>query len=333
MSNITIIGSTTWGTTLAIINSAEGKKVSLLVRSKQEADLFHKYRENRRFLPGIPFPDTLEITSATQQLIPETDLLLIAVPSQTFRQNVRDISGYVSSSTIVVSASKGLESATGMRMTEIIGEEISGLSSENICVLSGPNLSHEILAGRPSSSVIASNNLSTAESAQAILKCSHLRLYTNTDLIGVEICGALKNITAIAAGICDGLSLGDNAKASIITRGLAEMARFGRTVGAEQSTFSGLAGMGDLIATCSSGLSRNNQVGRMLANNLPLTDIKESMDNVAEGIETTRAVVSLAKGLNIDLPIANAIYSILFKDVSVESAVTELMNRMLTSEN
>ena len=260
-------------------------------------------------------------------------MLLIAVPSQTLRQNIRAISTYIPDSTIIVSASKGLEASSGMRMSEIIKEEIPTLSSDNVCALSGPNLSNEILAGKPSSSVIASNNESTAQYAQSLLNCSHLRLYTNVDLVGVEICGALKNITAIAAGICDGLDLGDNAKASIITRGLAEMARFGNSLGAETSTFSGLAGMGDLIATCSSGLSRNNQVGRMLAKNIPLDKIRKNMDNVAEGIETTKAVVTISSKLNIDLPIINAVSKILFDEMSVENATKELMARMLTSEN
>ena len=332
MAHIAIVGSTTWGTTLAIINAEEGKHVSLLVRTEKESNLLRKHRENQRFLPGITFPDTLEITSKSQDLIPKTNLLVIAVPSQTFRENVRAISNYISEPTIIVSASKGLESTSGMRMTEIIEEEIPNLSPDNLCALSGPNLSNEILAGKPSSSVISSINLTTAKSAQSILRCSQLRLYTNTDVIGVEICGALKNITAIAAGICDGLNLGDNAKASIITRGLAEMARFGSAIGAKPSTFSGLAGMGDLIATCSSRLSRNNQVGRMLAKDISLNQIEKSMNNVAEGIETTKAVVLVANQLNIDLPIAQAIYNILFKNLSVRDAREELMGRTLTSE-
>ena len=333
MDQITIVGSTTWGTTLAIINSMEGKDVVLLVRTEKESDMLNKNRENKRFLPGIFLPETLKISSATPNVIPRTNLLLIAVPSQTLRQNIRAISTYIPDSTIIVSASKGLEASSGMRMSEIIKEEIPTLSSDNICALSGPNLSNEILAGKPSSSVIASNNESTAQYAQSLLNCSHLRLYTNVDLVGVEICGALKNITAIAAGICDGLDLGDNAKASIITRGLAEMARFGNSLGAETSTFSGLAGMGDLIATCSSGLSRNNQVGRMLSKNIPLDKIRKNMDNVAEGIETTKAVVTISSKLNIDLPIINAVSKILFDEMSVENATKELMARMLTSEN
>ena len=333
MDQITIVGSTTWGTTLAIINSMEGKDVVLLVRTEKESDMLNKNRENKRFLPGIFLPETLKISSATPNVIPRTNLLLIAVPSQTLRQNIRAISTYIPDSTIIVSASKGLEASSGMRMSEIIKEEIPTLSSDNVCALSGPNLSNEILAGKPSSSVIASNNESTAKYAQSLLNCSHLRLYTNVDLVGVEICGALKNITAIAAGICDGLDLGDNAKASIITRGLAEMARFGNSLGAETSTFSGLAGMGDLIATCSSGLSRNNQVGRMLAKNIPLDKIRKNMDNVAEGIETTKAVVTISSKLNIDLPIINAVSKILFDEMSVENATKELMARMLTSEN
>ncbi|HCE76397.1 MAG TPA: glycerol-3-phosphate dehydrogenase [Dehalococcoidia bacterium] len=333
MDQITIVGSTTWGTTLAIINSMEGKDVVLLVRTEKESNMLNKNRENKRFLPGIFLPETLKISSATPNVIPRTNLLLIAVPSQTLRQNIRAISTYIPDSTIIVSASKGLEASSGMRMSEIIKEEIPTRSSDNVCALSGPNLSNEILAGKPSSSVIASNNESTAKYAQSLLNCSHLRLYTNVDLVGVEICGALKNITAIAAGICDGLDLGDNAKASIITRGLAEMARFGNSLGAETSTFSGLAGMGDLIATCSSGLSRNNQVGRMLAKNIPLDKIRKNMDNVAEGIETTKAVVTISSKLNIDLPIINAVYKILFDEMSVENATKELMARMLTSEN
>ena len=333
MDQITIVGSTTWGTTLAIINSMEGKDVVLLVRTEKESDMLNKNRENKRFLPGIFLPETLKISSATPNVIPRTNLLLIAVPSQTLRQNIRAISTYIPDSTIIVSASKGLEASSGMRMSEIIKEEIPTLSSDNVCALSGPNLSNEILAGKPSSSVIASNNESTAKYAQSLLNCSYLRLYTNVYLVGVEICGALKNITAIAAGICDGLDLGDNAKASIITRGLAEMARFGNSLGAETSTFSGLAGMGDLIATCSSGLSRNNQVGRMLAKNIPLDKIRKNMDNVAEGIETTKAVVTISSKLNIDLPIINAVSKILFDEMSVENATKELMARMLTSEN
>ncbi len=333
MDQITIVGSTTWGTTLAIINSMEGKDVVLLVRTEKESDMLNKNRENKRFIPGIFLPETLKISSATQNVIPRTNLLLMAVPSQTLRQNIRAISTYIPDSTIIVSASKGLEASSGMRMSEIIKEEIPTLSSDNVCALSGPNLSNEILAGKPSSSVIASNNESTVKYVQSLLNCSHLRLYTNLDLVGVEICGALKNITAIAAGICDGLDLGDNAKASIITRGLAEMARFGNSLGAETSTFSGLAGMGDLIATCSSGLSRNNQVGRMLAKNIPLDKIRKDMDNVAEGIETTKAVVTISSKLNIDLPIINAVSKILFDEMSVENATKELMARMLTSEN
>ena len=333
MDQITIVGSTTWGTTLAIINAIEGKEVTLLARTEKELEMLSKNRENKRFVPGVILPDILKISSDAQKIIPRTNLLLIAVPSQTLRHNVKAMATYISESTIVVSASKGLEVSSGMRMTEIIKEEVPSLSSNNICALSGPNLSGEILAGKQSSSVIAANNVSTAKYAQSLLNCSHLRLYTNLDVAGVEICGALKNITAIAAGICDGLDLGDNAKASIITRGLAEMARFGASLGAEPSTFSGLAGMGDLIATCSSGLSRNNKVGRMLAKNTPLEEIKKNMDNVAEGIETTKAVVAISNKLNIDLPIANAVYNILFDNVSVENAGAALMGRTLTSEN
>jgi len=333
MDQITIVGPTTWGTTLAIINSIEGKEVALLARTEKESQMLSQTRENKRFVPGAVLPDTLKISSDVQKIIPRTDLLLIAVPSQTLRQNVKAMAAYISESTIVVSASKGLEASSGMRMTEIIKEEVPKLSPNNICALSGPNLSGEIIAGKPSSSVIAANNTSTAQYAQSVLKCAHLRLYTNLDVTGVEICGALKNITAIAAGMCDGLDLGDNAKASIITRGLAEMTRFGRSVGADASTFSGLAGMGDLIATCSSGLSRNNKVGRMLAKNIPLEEIKKNMNNVAEGIETTKAVVDISNKLNIDLPIANAVHNILFDNVSVENAGAALMGRTLTSEN
>ena len=198
--------------------------------------------------------------------------------------------------------------------------------------MSGPNLAKEILAGKPSSTVIASTDRTTATYAQTHLNSSNLRVYTNRDVIGVELAGALKNVVAIAAGISDGLGFGDNAKASIITRGLAEISRLGVSLGADPATFAGLAGMGDVIATCSSNLSRNNSLGRMLASGMSLNDITSSMENIAEGIGTTQEIVQMAKPMNIDIPLTKSVYSVLFDGVAPLEAVANLMGRSPTSE-
>ena len=247
------------------------------------------------------------------------------------RENSSQLSSAISCEKIVISATKGLERKTGKRMTAVLLEELD-LTGNKIGVISGPNLAKEILAGKPSSTVIAFTDETNATYAQTHLNSRNLRVYTNPDVIGVELAGALKNVVAIAAGISDGLGFGDNAKASIITRGLAEISRLGVSLGADPATFAGLAGMGDVIATCSSSLSRNNHLGRMLASGMSLNDITSSMENIAEGIGTTQEIVQMAKPMNIDIPLTKSVYGVLFDGVAPLEAVANLMTRSPTSE-
>ena len=331
MAKIAIIGTTTWGTTLGIINARENREVMLLARTSSEARELQTENENQRFVPGVPFPETIIITSSPKEAIENSDLIIFAVPAASLRKNANELSSVISPEKIAISATKGLEPKTGKRMTVVLQEELD-LTENNICVMSGPNLAKEIIVGKPSSTVIASTDEATATYAQTFLNSSNLRVYTNRDVIGVELAGALKNIVAIAAGISDGLGFGDNAKASIITRGLAEISRLGVSLGANPATFAGLAGMGDVIATCSSKLSRNNSLGRMLASGMSLEDITDAMENIAEGIGTTQEVVQIAETMNIDIPLTKSVYSVLFDGVTPLDAVAELMGRSPTSE-
>jgi glycerol-3-phosphate dehydrogenase (NAD(P)+) len=327
MTKICVVGTTTWGTTLAVINASSDLEVTLLTRSTAETDLLQENRKNLRFLPDTPFPDNLQVSNCANSAITNSEIIIFAVPSHTLRDNIAKISDNFKSNHIIVSATKGLEAHTSKRMSEVIKEEIHSVPEDQVCAMSGPNLANEIIRGNPSSTVVASENLDCATFVQSTLNSSKFRIYTNTDIIGVEIGGALKNITAIASGIADGLGLGDNAKAAIITRGLSEMSRLGLCLGASRLTFSGLAGMGDLIATCSSNLSRNRRLGMSLAKGISLEEILKKMDNVAEGISTTKAVIPMARELQIQFPIGEAVYNILFNGSNPSKVAELLMER------
>lgn len=327
MAKIGVVGTTSWGTTLAIVMAREAVDVRLWARTEGEAAQLRAAGQNHRFLPDIPFPQDLQVTASEEEAFADADLVIVAVPSISFRKNLQTIRDSVDGSAVVVSATKGLELGSGKRMSQLMEEELPSPLHGNICSLSGPNLAKEIVSGMPASTVVASANEAAARSAQAVLTSSRLRVYTNTDIIGVELGGALKNIIALGAGICDGLQYGDNAKASFLTRGLVEIARLGVAAGAELQTLSGLAGMGDLIATCSSPLSRNHYVGEQLANGKTLADIRAGMNNVAEGVDTTAAAVGLAKSLGVEMPITQATYEVLFNDMPVDRAIAALMGR------
>ena len=331
MSVVTVVGATSWGTTLGIILAREGHDVRLLARTEDEALMLESRRENSRFVPGFPFPDSMH-TRADADAFADSDVVIIAVPSHTLRDNIRKVAAQIPPGCIVVSAVKGLELNTGKRMSEILSEEMPSGSERNVCALSGPNLASEIVRGMPAPTVIASRDPGAALKAQAIINSSVFRVYTNNDIIGVEFCGALKNIIALGAGICDGLELGDNAKSGFMTRGLAEIARLGVAAGANPATFAGLAGMGDLVATCSSVLSRNHYVGEQLATGKPLEEIRRSMQNVAEGVNTTAAALGLADRLSVEMPITQVTHDILSGRISAPDAVAHLMGRDPTSE-
>ncbi len=327
MATVGVVGTTTWGTTLAILAAQQGLDVRLWARTEGEASELRDEGRNKRFLPDASFPAGISVTSSTAEAFGNAELVIVAVPSRTLRENMSSMRDSLNGSAVIVSATKGLELGTGKRMSQVLEEELPEELSGRVCALSGPNLAKEIMAGQVSSTVVASRNEGAAKSAQSHLSSARFRVYTNRDIVGVEFGGALKNIIALGAGICDGLRVGDNAKAAFMTRGLAEISRLAVAAGADPQTLSGLAGMGDLIATCASPLSRNHQVGVGLAQGRSLDDIRASMTNVAEGVDTTAAAVAMAEKLNVELPITRATYDVLFNDLSIEQAIAELMGR------
>ena len=327
MPKVGVVGTTSWGTTLGVLIARQGIDVSIWARTETEARALQSARENSRFLPGVRFPESLSVSSSSDEALSDADLVLIVVPSRSFRANAQRVCGSLRRDAIVVSATKGLETETGKRMSEVLADELPPTMHSGICALSGPNLSREIIGGKPASTVIASANLDAASAAQSIINSNMFRVYTNEDIVGVEFGGALKNIIALAAGVCDGLNYGDNAKATIITRGLAEIGRLAEAAGANPLTLAGLAGMGDLIATCSSTLSRNHYFGMRLACGESPEAILASMDNVAEGVDTTAGAIAVAGRLGVEIPIAEAMHSVLFGGVSLERAISELLER------
>ncbi|PKB63670.1 MAG: glycerol-3-phosphate dehydrogenase [SAR202 cluster bacterium Io17-Chloro-G2] len=327
-----IVGATTWGTTLAVILAARDRPVTLLARTETEAQELNAQRQHARFLPGVPFPESLTVSSDSDQGVSTADLIILAVPSEHLRSNLGLVSHAISSGATILSVAKGLELPQGKRMSQVMHEVLPGHLHPGICVLSGPNLAKEIIRGKLSSTVVAGQDPDHCRVAQDILMSNTFRVYTSDDVIGVELGGALKNIIALGAGIADGLDAGDNAKAAFITRGLAEITRLGVAAGAKPLTFAGLAGLGDLVATCASRLSRNHSVGRQLAQGLSWPEIRRTMDNVAEGVNTTNAALTMARSLDVEMPIAQTTYQVLFEGLSPQDAVAQLMERPPRSE-
>lgn len=324
---ITIVGTGTWGTTLAIQLARAGRTVLWLARTEEEAAALRESGENERFLPGTPIPPGVHITSDPQEALNESDLILLVVPSEAMRQNVRWIAPGVTSDAVLVSATKGLDTDTGLTMSALIRAELPHLAPGRVMALSGPNLAREIAGGQPAAAVLAGVDAELTRQARTLLMAPRFRIYTSADVCGVELGGALKNVMAIVAGICDGLQIGDNAKAALLTRGVAEITRLGVAMGAQPLTFAGLAGLGDLMATCASRQSRNRHVGEQLAQGISLETILSTMDDVAEGVPTTRAAVRLARKLNVELPITELLHEVLFGGVTVAQATIELLER------
>jgi len=317
---------------LAVILASRDLPVTLLVRSQPEAQELNGRREQSRFLPGVTFPESLTVDCDVERVISPAELIVLAVPSDRVRQNINQISAAIPSGATILSAAKGLELPQGKRMSQVMEEELPAHLHPGICVLSGPNLAKEIIQGKLSSSVVAGQDQDHCRMAQDVLMSNTFRVYTSDDVIGVELGGALKNIIALGAGIADGLDAGDNAKAAFITRGLVEITRLGVAAGAKPLTFAGLAGLGDLMATCSSRLSRNNSVGRQLAEGRTWPEIRGTMDNVAEGVNTTNAALAMANTLNVEMPITQITYRVLFEGLSPKDAIAQLMERPPRSE-
>jgi len=332
MPKIAIIGTTTWGITLGVVLAGKGLQVRLWARTEEEAAKLRDVGPNPAVLRGVTLSRRLSITSSLSEALADVEAVILAVPSQSMRQNIRLIAGYFKGSMLVVSAAKGLELDSGKRMSQVIAEEIDPQFQPNVCVLSGPNLSQEILSDLPAASVVAAEDEAVARKAQKLFTAPKFCVYINTDVIGVELGGAFKNIIALGAGMADGLGYGDNAKAAFMTRGLTEMTALGVTLGANPLTFSGLTGLGDLMATCASPLSRNHYVGVELTKGRSLQEIVGSMGSVAEGVSTTFAVWNLAKQLGLEMPVTEKIYQVLYEELAPRQAADELMRAEVKHE-
>lgn len=319
-----VIGAGAWGTTLAIKLADGQRPVTLWAHSADANRILELERENRRYLPGVPFPPNVRIATDSAYLAEPHRLYVLAVPSAHLRATLEVVAPSLDPDAALLSVVKGIEEGTHRRMSEVITDAMPG---RRVAVLSGPNLAREIAAGRPAGSVMASRDPDLADELAELLSSDRFRVYTNPDVVGVELSGALKNVVALAAGMVDGLKLGDSAKAGIITRGLAEMTRLGVAAGANPLTFAGLAGMGDLIATCMSPLSRNRRAGELLAGGLTWADAAPRLDGVAEGVSTVRGALAMAAGLDVELPIAEQVDAVVHDGRPPMDAVAELMGR------
>jgi len=326
MPKIAVIGTTSWGTTLGVVLARKGYEVRIWARTEEEAERLSKKGPDSRQMQGTTLPPGISFTSSAKEALLRANAVIVAVPAQTMRRNISLIKPFLSSSTLIVSAAKGIETSTNKRMSQVIADEIPAKLHHNICVLSGPNLFKEILKGLPASAVVASGDDTTAKKVQRLFASPGFSVYTNNDIIGVELGGALKNVIALGAGMVDGLGYGDNAKAAFITRGLTEMAALGVALGASPLTLSGLAGLGDLIATCASTLSRNHYVGVELTKGRCLTEITSTMAGVAEGVATTAAVWDIAQKVQLEMPITERIYQVLYCGADPRQTINDILD-------
>jgi glycerol-3-phosphate dehydrogenase (NAD(P)+) len=336
MAGVTVLGTGAWGTTLARLLAEErmrwvdgdaptAETVLLWEHHPDRADIMERERVNQEYLPEMRFPPNLHVTADLPKTVRNRELVLLVTPSQRVREQAKLAAPHLAPGAIVACASKGLELGTRLRMSQVLKEELP--SSAAIVALSGPNLAMEIARGLPAAAVVASDSPAAAEKARNLLTAGMFRVYTSDDLPGVELGGALKNIIALGVGISDGLGYGDNAKAAFMTRALAEISRLALAAGANPLTLAGLAGLGDLIATCSSPLSRNRTLGLELAKGRPLDEVLAERKTVAEGVTTTRAALELAEALHVELPITEQMARVLFEQKDVKEAVLSLMLR------
>lgn len=325
-----ILGGGAMGTACASLLAEQPEnKVSLWVRNPTYADDIRSSRENVRLLPGVKLPDSVEVTADQNDALRDAQMVIFCIPTKGIRQALTSLGDQIPKAAILVSAAKGIEVETLTTPSQMIQEFVG---QRPVVAFGGPCHAEEVACGKPATVVAACEDISSAQQVQQAFSNEHLRVYSNSDLKGVELAGALKNVIAIAAGISDGLEFGDNAKSALITRGLAEMTRFGTAMGAQPDTFHGLAGIGDLVATCGSQHSRNRHVGELLGQGKTLSEIEQSMHAVAEGVFTARSIQQIAANHKIDMPIANAVYEVLFENKSPRSATVELMQRPLREE-
>ncbi len=326
---VAVVGGGSWGTALANLVAGKGIATVMLVRDQEQAREINEQHTNSRYLDQLPLCSALCATVDPQAALAGASICLLVVPCKHMRDSLQKLAPFIAQDAIVVCASKGIEIHSLCRMAEVVAQTLPG---REYAILSGPSFAAEVIAAKPTAVALGCTNPEVATDLRELFSTALFRVYSSADVPGVELGGALKNIVAIAAGICDGLELGDNARAGLITRGLAEISRLGVAMGARARTFMGLSGLGDLVLTCTGNLSRNRQVGMRLAKGESHAQILASMHMVAEGVSTTEAVYALSRKLNVDMPIANAMYRILYEDALPAQVVEELMTRALREE-
>ncbi|MFH2012277.1 MAG: NAD(P)H-dependent glycerol-3-phosphate dehydrogenase [Pseudomonadota bacterium] len=329
---IGVIGAGSWGTAIANLIAEKGYPVTLWVFEPDLCEILKKERENPVYLPNFKLSKNIKPTTSFSEVCLDKDILVSVPPSHVVRGVISHTLPHLSDKVIIVSASKGIENDSLMTMSNVFKEVLPSKLHNSMVFLSGPSFAKEVVQKNPTAVTVASENIEAAEIVQEVFSTSYFRVYTNSDVIGVELGGAVKNVIAIAAGVCDGLDLGYNTRAALITRGLAEITRLGVKMGANPSTFSGLAGLGDLVLTCTSDLSRNRTLGFKLGQGSKLNEILNEMKMVAEGVKTTKAVYNIAKKLDVEMPITEQVYSLLYEDKPAKDVVIELMTRDLKCE-
>jgi len=330
---VAMIGAGSWGTALAISLVSAGHEVRLWTRREDAAEQMRQLRHNPTYLPDAVLPDEVFITSDLRKAVEDSDFWVFATPSQAVRSIAEQLTPFSSSASTIVSVAKGIENDTLMTTTQVMHDVLKSVPEEILGVLYGPSHAEEVAAGVPTAVVTAARTLETAKRIQSVFSAPRLRVYVNRDLTGVEIAGSVKNVLAIATGIVKGLGYGDNTMAALITRGLAEIKRLGVAMGAKFETFSGLAGIGDIVVTCTSKLSRNRFVGEQIGQGKTLAEVEAEMSMVAEGVRTTQSVCQLSNLYDVEMPITSAVYSILFEGKPPDLAIEELMKRAAKSEH
>jgi glycerol-3-phosphate dehydrogenase (NAD(P)+) len=331
MTRVAVMGTGSWGTAYAKVLADAGAEVVMWARRAELAAAVRDTHENPDYLPGVALPSNLTATDDPAEALAGSEFVVLAVPSQSLRDNLAGWAGHLDGSSVLVSLMKGIELGTTKRMSEVI-VEVADVSSERVAVVSGPNLAKEIAAGQPAATVVACPDGSAAERLQEISTTKYFRPYTDTDVVGCELGGAVKNVIALAAGMAEGMGLGDNTKASLITRGLAETARLGAAQGADPMTFSGLAGLGDLVATCTSPLSRNRTFGEKLGRGQTLEEILAQKQQTAEGVKSCRSILDLARKHDVDMPITEHVVRVVHEGMTPVDMLKSLMSRETKAE-
>ncbi len=331
MNKVAVFGSGSWGTAFSLVLADAGNEVMMWARREELSDAINDKRENLDYLPGIELPPSIQATHDPEAALADASIVVLAVPSQSLRANLEHWAEHVPADAVLMSLMKGVEVGTTLRMSEVI-EQVAGIGADRVAVLSGPNLAREIAQRQPAASVIACADADVAEALQARCHTAAFRPYTNTDVVGCELGGATKNVIALAVGMAVGLGFGANATASVITRGLAETARLGQALGADPYTFSGLAGLGDLVATCSSPLSRNRTFGEKLGQGLTVEEILGSTRQVAEGVKSCESIEALAASHDVYTPIVHAVASLIRGETTPAQMVQSLISRAARPE-